>query len=348
VNRRTCLLSLAAVVTAASAPGCVSFHAGAIPGAPKGATFVELAGTRVHYVDEGEGPVVVLIHGFASSIGAWSGIRKALAGKFRVVALDLKGFGHTSRPEGDYSPKAQAELVLALLDARGVTEPVALVAHSWGSSVALEVALAAPKRVERIALYDAWVYHDQLPNFFLWARADGLGEALVGAFYDQRADEKIAGAFYDRSYVTEALVETVEDQLSRPGTKAAALAAIRGQRFDEVEGKYKTIAQPTLLLWGREDKVTTLEYGERLSKDLPNAKLLVYPQCGHFPMIEAVRPSTRDLLAFLSEAKATPAAPPAPAAPPSPAPVPADPEAPKDEPSEPARGEDAASEGRRR
>jgi pimeloyl-ACP methyl ester carboxylesterase len=348
VNRRSCLLSLAAATASTFTPACVSFHPGPVPGAPKGATFEVLAGTRVHYVDEGEGPVVVLIHGFASSIGAWAGIRKALRGKFRVIALDLKGFGHTSRPEGDYSPKAQAELVLALLDARDVTEPVALVAHSWGSSVALEVALLAPKRVERIALYDAWVYHDQLPNFFLWARADGLGEALIGAFYDQRADEKIAGAFYDPSYVTEALVETVEDQLSRPGTQAAALAAIRGQRFDEVEGKYKTIAQPTLLLWGREDMVTTLEYGERLSKDLPNAKLLVYPQCGHFPMIEAVRPSTRDLLAFLAEAK--PPAPPAPPAPPTPPPAPANPETPVGETPVPQRGDEGAApvEERRR
>jgi pimeloyl-ACP methyl ester carboxylesterase len=342
VNRRTCLLTLAAAVAAPFAPGCVSFHPGAVPGAPKGATFVELDGTRVHYVDEGEGPVVVLIHGFASSIGAWSGLRKALAGKFRVIALDLKGFGHTSRPEGDYSPKVQAKLVLALLDARDVTEPVALVAHSWGSSVALEVALAAPKRVERIALYDAWVYHDQLPNFFLWARADGLGEALVGAFYDQRADEKIAGAFYDRAYVTEALVETVEEQLSRPGTKAAALAAIRGQRFDEVEGQYKTITQPTLLLWGREDKVTTLEYGERLSKDLPNAKLVVYPQCGHFPMIEAIRPSTRDLLAFLAEPRAAEAKTPNPASPTPtpPAPAPTEPVTPSEPEGDPTRAEE--------
>jgi hypothetical protein len=58
------------------------------------------------------------------------------------------------------------------------------------------------------------------------------------------------------------------------------------------------------LLWGREDKVTTLPFGERLVNELPQAKLIVYPRCGHFPMIEAVRPSTRDLLAFLGEMKA--------------------------------------------
>lgn len=303
-NAARALLAAGAVAFA----GCVSFHSGPIEGTPKDATFVEVDGVRLHYVDEGKGPTVVLIHGFASSIGAWSPVRPALRENHRVIALDLKGFGYSDRPDGDYSPNAQAALILKLLDARGVTGPVTLVAHSWGSSIALALTLAAPERVSKIALYDAWVYSDQLPNFFLWSRADGLGEALIGAFYTERPDEKMASAFYDERFVTEELIETVEDQLSRPGTTGAALQAIRGQRFEEQEARYKTIDKPTLLLWGREDRVTTLSFGERLSKDLKNARLVVYPQCGHFPMIEAKAPSTRDLLAFIDEPVAAPAA----------------------------------------
>lgn len=279
--------------------GCLSYHQGPMPGEPKGATFEMVGGTRVHFTDEGEGPPVVLIHGFASSMGAWADLKKTLAPKHRVIALDLKGFGWTDRPEGDYSPKAQAALVWGLLGKRGVKEPVMVVAHSWGSSVALEMALAKPERVKKLALYDAWIYEEQLPSTFYFARADGMGEAIIGAFYDERPDDKIAIAFYDKRFVTEELIETVEDQLSRPGTKAAALAAIRGQRYADRQALYKKIQAPTLLLWGREDRVTLLEYGERLSKDLPNAKLVVYPQCGHFPMIEARTASSRDLAQFL-------------------------------------------------
>lgn len=334
--RRRFIKSCAGLAATLASASCVEFHRGPLAGAPKGATFAKLRGANIHFVDEGQGPVVVLIHGFASSMGAWAGIRKALAGKFRVIALDLKGFGWSDRPAGDYSPKAQAEIILDLLDERGVDSPVALVAHSWGSSIALQVALLAPDQIERIALYDAWVYDDQLPNFFRWARADGLGEGLVGAFYNERSDEKMASAFFDRKYITEELIETVEDQLSRPGTKAAALAAIRGQRFDEVEERYKTIDKPTLLLWGREDKVTTLPFGERLVNELPQAKLIVYPRCGHFPMIEAVRPSTRDLLAFLSEMK-VPATKPASE---KPAPEPTPVVEPKENPEQPAPGSD--------
>jgi pimeloyl-ACP methyl ester carboxylesterase len=299
--------------------GCLGFHKGPMPGAPAAARFADVDGVRVRYTDTGEPeanadakanaeagananakPTVVLVHGFASSLDVWATVAPGLARTHRVVALDLKGFGWTDRPEGDYSPEAQAKLVLRLLEQRGVTRS-AIVAHSWGSSVALAASLQAPERVTKIALYDAWVYEDQLPTFFHWSRADGVGEALFGLYYKQRADERIALAFFDKKYVTERLVESVEEQLDRPGTVAAALAAVRGQNYSDAERRYRGIDKPTLLMWGREDIVTPLKYGERLARDLPNAKLVTYPRCGHFPMIEAVGASNRDLAQFLAE-----------------------------------------------
>jgi pimeloyl-ACP methyl ester carboxylesterase len=291
--------------------GCMSFHAGAMPGEPKNATFAEVEGARVRYVDRGKGPAVVLIHGFASSLETWATVMPALEQRgFRVLAMDLKGFGWTDRPEGDYSPAAQAKLVFSLMDQRRI-DRATFVAHSWGTSVALAAALAKPERVARMALYDAWVYEEQLPTFFHWARAPGVGEVLFGVWYKERPDEKMAMAFFDKKYVSERLVEDVEAALDRPGTTAAALAAVRGQRYAEVETRYRTIRTPTLLLWGREDLVTTLRYGERLARDLPNARLVVYPHCGHFPMIEAAGASTHDLLTFLEpelQAASAPAA----------------------------------------
>ncbi len=280
--------------------GCLAFHRGAMPGEPK-ATYLDVAGARVRYVDAGEGPAVVLLHGFASSLEAWDGvIPRLLANGHRVLALDLKGFGWTDRPPGDYSPAEQARLVLALMDARGI-DRAAVVGHSWGASVALALALAAPQRVTRLALYDAWVFEEQLPGFFLWARVGGVGELLFGLYYDERADERMAAAFHDRRYMSEELVEAVDRALRRPGTRAAALAAVRGQRYAQVEGRYRSIEQPALLLWGRDDAVTPLRHGERLARELPAARLVVYPRCGHLPMIEAAAASTRDLAAFLAE-----------------------------------------------
>ncbi len=280
----------------------MTFHQGPMPGEPKTASFANVEGVRVRYVDTGgDKPAVVLIHGFASSLDAWATVIPELAKTHRVLALDLKGFGWTDRPEGDYSPDAEAQLVLALMSQRNIPR-ADLVGHSWGASVALAAAMRAPDRVKRLALYDAWVYEGQLPATFHWSRTGGVGEMLFGLYYKQRADEKMAMAFYDQRYVTEELVDAVEEALDRPGTVAAALAAVRGQRFAGVEANYRKIQQKTLLLWGREDAVATLDFGERLARDLPNAHLVVYPRCGHFPMIEARAESNRDLVAFLSDA----------------------------------------------
>ncbi|HVY47470.1 MAG TPA: alpha/beta fold hydrolase, partial [Minicystis sp.] len=268
-------LRAAAVATLAVAlAGCLAFHEGPLPGAPRpsaargGDHYRDVRGVHVHYVDVGDGPPVVLLHGFASSLGVYKRVIPALAAQHRVIALDLKGFGWTSRPDGDYSPAEQARVVFGLLDQLKIAE-ADVVAHSWGSSVALRMALDRPARVGKIALYDAWVYEEQLPTTFFFARAGGVGELLFGLYYDERPDEKMALAFYDRRNVDERLVEDVEAQLDRPGTTAAALAAVRGQRYAEVEKRYGAIDKPVLLLWGREDKVTTLAFGERLSKELP-------------------------------------------------------------------------------
>ena len=156
-----------------------------------------------------------------------------------------------------------------------------------------------PEQVERIALYDAWVYDEQLPSMFHMARAKGVGEVLFGLFYSERADERLTLGFYDPDMVTQHLADEVEKAFERPGTRAGALEAVRGMRFEELEPRYKTITAPTLLLWGREDLVTPVSVGEKLVRQLPNAKLKVYARCGHFPMIEAISESNRDLSAFL-------------------------------------------------
>ncbi len=293
------MIRAVAPLLAVALSGCLHFHNGAMPGEPKNATWIEVEGARVRYVDIGEGPAVVLLHGFASSIENWTGLMPALVKHHRVIAIDLKGFGWTDRPVADYSPAAQAQLVKAVLDARGVTK-FSLVAHSWGSSVAMAFALTWPERLDRLALYDAWLYESQLPSMFHLSRAKGLGEVLFGLFYDQQIDERSTNGFFNADYVTQDFIDAVERAFERPGTKAAALETVRGMRFDEMSDRYKSVAVPTLLLWGREDIVTPVSVGERLVRELPNASLKVYPRCGHFPMIEALGESTRDLETFLA------------------------------------------------
>ncbi len=281
--------------------GCVGFHRGTLPDAPSNAQYVRVNNVDIRYVVAGTGPAVLLLHGYGSSLDIWlPRVLPRLARNHRVIAIDMKGFGFSGRPPGDYTPRAHARIAWSVLDKLGVKD-VAIVGHSWGASVALRMALQRQKRVRRVALYAAYVYEEQVPSFFLWARAAGVGETLFGLYYRERIEDRIALAYYDQSFVTQARIDRVEREMNRPGAVAAALATARGQRYAAVQRRYQSIKRPVLLLWGDNDVVTPVNFGQRLVSQLPDATLKRYPRCGHLPMVEVAAPSTRDLAAFLAK-----------------------------------------------
>lgn len=291
------------MAVALSAAGCARFHPAPLPGAPAAATFVEVDGVHVHYRERGTGPAVVFIHGFGGSLEHWAGVQPVVAENHRVISVDLKGFGWTSRPEGDYSPAAQAQLVWRVLDKLGVKD-VAIVGHSWGASVALSMAVAQPGRTRRVGLYSAYVYDEQVPGFFRWAQAGG-GEVLFSLFYKERVEDRAPLAYHDERWVTQERIERAEADLEKPGSTAAALAAVRGHHFAKLHDALVGFSRPVLLLWGAQDLVTPVAYGHRLANELSNADIRVYERCGHIPMVEARSRSTRDLVEFLAKDEPT-------------------------------------------
>jgi pimeloyl-ACP methyl ester carboxylesterase len=289
--------------------GCLSFHQGPLPNEPKNYTFAQVGDTRIRFVDitpphtEGEKlQTVVLIHGYGASIEEWGMLMpELLKAKYRVIALDLKGHGWSERNDGDYSIQGQARLVVNLLDQRNV-DKFSVIGHSWGSAVSLAVALMAPSRVTRVGLYNGMFFQEQQPLIFSWAKVPVIGEIIYGVMYKERQDEKLAVVFYDKEkWVTEEAVDGLEGFMERPGTLAAALAGVRQMQHTELQSHYKDVKQPVLLLWGRDDQVTPLQYGERLLHELPHARLMVYPQCGHVPMMEVPGPTSAELVRFLGE-----------------------------------------------
>jgi len=298
---RSALLAAALTLSA-----CHSFHAAPLlyeSAAPEGVGFVEVDGVvlRVREAGSGQAPAVVLLHGFGSSLDTWHSVVPKLAMSHRVIAIDLKGFGRSARPPGDYSPSAQAALVLGVMDALKVPRAT-IVGHSWGGSVALSLARMARDRVQRVAIYGGFVFDEQVPPYLRWGQVDGLGDLVFAMSFRERPDERLARAFYDPDRLEERYVERVIEDLERPGTIAASLAAVEGMDFAGLVAALPEVTQPALLLWGREDRVSPPVYGERLASLLPRARLIVYPRCGHFPHVEALEASTQALLTFLGEA----------------------------------------------
>ncbi|WP_207102864.1 alpha/beta fold hydrolase [Paracoccus shandongensis] len=122
--------------------------------------FIEVDGVRLHYLDRGQGPALVLLHGNGSMIQdfACSGLVDLAARRHRVIVFDRPGYGHSTRPRGRmWSPGAQADLVAAALARLGVPSAVVL-GHSWGASVALALALDHPQAVRGLVLASGYYY----------------------------------------------------------------------------------------------------------------------------------------------------------------------------------------------
>src|SRR2546426_12476077 len=123
---------------------------------------IDVGGVRVHYIERGTGPAIVMVHGFGGHTFSFRKLMPDLAREHRVVALDLKGFGYSERPKnGDYSLGAQARLVLGAMDALG-TSTATLIGHSMGGEVVMRVANLAPDRVERLILAGS-ISGDRIP-----------------------------------------------------------------------------------------------------------------------------------------------------------------------------------------
>lgn len=311
MTRAVLLLSLAGLLA-----GCPRFQEGPVDFWGKQG-FVELAREKIYVHDRGRGPAILLVHGYGAAHDNWLPLLDELAREHRVLAVDLPGFGRSDKYAGDYSPSALAGKLLQLLDRKGVRD-VHVIAHSWGSSIALALTLEQPSRVRSLTLISSWVYEEQIPPFFIWARAPWVGEALFTLFYKERADDRMALAFHDPEPFTHPKVmDLVRTALNRPGAVAAALAAARGQRFVELQRRYPTIATPALLIWGAQDRISRVAVGQRLVGELRNARLTVIERCGHIPMLEQPRQVLRAIREFLPAVPETraPRRPPAASAP---------------------------------
>ena len=268
-------------------------HAAGVPHAEL-SRFVELDGVRVHYQEAGAGtaPPVVLIHGFCASTFVWSDVLLPLAEMgFRVLAVDLVGFGFSAKPRAwDYTIEAQARNVVRLLDALGVGR-AALVGSSYGGAVAAACALDFPERVSRLVLVGA-VSNDDVKRqpLLRMAASPVVGDLLSPVILDSpRLLRWRMGRVYARANAHLRAPERMEAHhrtLRSSGAHGAVLRTLRRWNAGRILREAPRITQPTLLVWGEDDRDIPLSQGRRLRALLPHARLAVFGRCGHLPQEE--------------------------------------------------------------
>ena len=256
--------------------------------------FAEVDGVRVHYQEAGdrEAPPILLIHGFCASTCVWRDVLLPISRMgFRVVAPDLIGFGFSGKPRrGAYTIDAQARMIVRLMDELGI-DRAALVGSSYGGAVAMTAALDHAERVSRLVLVDP-VSNDDAKNQRLLriAASPVMGDLLSPLMIESqrlmkwRMRKVYAGNnahLFDAERIAAHCLP-----LKTAGAQRAALATLRRWKADRVEREADRITQPTLLVWGEDDRDIPLRHGERLHALIRNSRLVVFPACGHLPQEE--------------------------------------------------------------
>jgi len=256
-------------------------------------TFRYSTSVAINYETAGDGPVpVVFLHGFAAALTTWHDIRGLFPPeRFRLYLLDLKGFGFSAKPrDGRYRPEDQADVVAAFLAHEGLSD-VVLVGHSLGGGIALLVHLrdreAGGNAVGRLILIDCAAYPQRLPRIMRWLKRPLLGWSILHllplGFMVRFTLEHV---FHDPAAITPERMARYAGCFSRRGVDRAFIATCRQldpDRYGEVAAAYCTIAIPTLVIWGREDRIIRFTLGERLAAAIPGARMVMIDRCGHNP-----------------------------------------------------------------
>lgn len=251
-------------------------------------------GLGLHYVVEGRGPAVVLLHGLGGFAESWRHTVAALAPRATVYAVDLPGFGRSTKPRGPFRLVNFAQAVHGFVEAAGLGQ-VSLVGHSLGAAVAVTYALTHPARVERIAvvggLMPGFPY-----EFAMAARAAALpviGELLALCGCAKAFKASIARCFASPMPAeVDFLVDTHYAERASAEARACFLGTLRDIRADLGEHReaYRralaTLDLPILMIHGRQDGVVPPGHCAAAATGLKRAGLRWVDRCGHFPHIE--------------------------------------------------------------
>ena len=266
-------------------------------------------GIKINYCQAGQGPPVILLHGFGACTYTWRHLAPELAGDHRVFALDLKGYGLSDKPEdGRYAVSDQAEMVAAFIRAQDLHN-LAIIGHSMGGGVALmayfKVQEDTPARIKRLVLIDSAGYPQKMPWFILLARIPVVNRLVTRLLSPRFATYIVLKkCYYNDDKITEEQVDTYAYYGSLPGAREAVRQTARQIVPAEIEAltaKHKTIKVPVLIIWGAEDKVVPVKLAKKFKEDIPDSELVILPRCGHIPPEEEALKTNQLIAAFLGK-----------------------------------------------
>lgn len=250
------------------------------------------------FVDVGDGPAVVLVHGLLGSHESWTPQITGLARKHRVIAPDLFGHGQSDKPVGDYSLSSHAATLRDLMDHLEIST-AAFVGHSLGGGIVMQLSYLFPERVDRLCLVSSGGLGPEVSLFLRAATLPGSEMVLpiLASDWVRRNTEtalrrlgRLGFSVQPSRGAIEAWrrLETMSDKSSRAAFLAStrAVVGLRGQTVSAKHhfSKFETI--PSLLVWGGRDRTIPASHADNLRREVAHSRIEIFPNAGHFPQLD--------------------------------------------------------------
>lgn len=270
--------------------------------------YVDVGGLRIAYREAGEGPAVLLVHGWPTSSYLWRNVMPAVAARHRVVALDLPGFGASDKPTDVRYNFAFFDSVFdGFLDAVGIEGQVALAVHDLGGPLGLHWAARNPDRLWALVLCNTLAYPELGEEVIDFARTlldPARRDELTTPKY---LEEAMRLGVADESRITAEVVEAVTAPFATPDARLALALAGCGLRrpgLAEIAKWLPTVSVPVRVIYGRQDRLLpdVAHTMARVAADVPHAEVTVLPDCGHFVQEDAPERLGSMLASFLAGA----------------------------------------------
>lgn len=263
--------------------------------------WIKVGGIKTHYLTNGDGEPVILLHGGALGVSARENWHRNLGplanGGYSVYAPEIVGSGETDKPAGCHTIAAKIRHIEDFIDALCL-EKVFLVGNALGASLALALAHHQPNRVRAVVVMGG-------PGAPHGRASTSLNRltAIANAYTREGIRESLRTLCSDQSLITDEIVERRFRLAQLPGAREAFSAFISSpdggpSMWDRVQGLLPEIRQPVLLIWGEEDRILPLELARKLLPQLPNARLEIIDNCGHWAQIECPETFNRLVLEF--------------------------------------------------
>lgn len=275
--------------------------------APVPSSFVSVDGMDVHFRDEGntaDSIPIVLIHGTGSSLHTFEDWTVQLKNDYRVVRMDLPGYGLTGAfPNRDYSIDNYVDFLRDFLVSLKIKKCV-LGGNSLGGGIAWNFAVKYPEMVDKLVLIDATGYPSKaksLPLAFQVAQTPVIKNIFTFITPRFVAKASVENVFADKTKVTDELVERYFELTRREGNRQAFIDRFDAKKDTTAHNNIKTIKQKTLVLWGEKDDLIPIEKAYQFHTDLSNDTLVILKDVGHVPMEESPTESLEALISFLEK-----------------------------------------------